>query len=336
MLDWFGKRKRAQVAQQQAAATEEVLISPDVLALLAVASPVPEREAAATVPAALEALDRRRPAETPGSRRTVPHGSLSWLLAAEAPREGGALTSAEASLLHRLDAQLVASALPSNLLPRAPAVVPQLMGLLRRELPTRTELARLVTKDVLLTAEVLRVAGSAAYGMRSVDRLEDALDRIGNTGLQQAMARVLVKPMFQAQAGGLTARAAPRVWLYAEAKSAICAELAQHAEQRFEAFLAGLMHDTGWIALLRLVDRGRLALPLPFSDALDTELDRRKDRLFGRLTAEWGLTAGLTQLAQRFAAGDLAAAGDPLAELLRQADRLCLAHLSNADPQAPQ
>jgi hypothetical protein len=278
------------------------------------------------VPAALETLQELRAA------RELPESNLAWLLGAQPPVTSAAPTTAEASLLRRLDAQLAAAELPPNLLPRAPAVVPQLLALLRREQqPARHEVARQVAKDVLLTAEVLRTARSAAHGLRPVERLEDALDRIGEDGLRQATARVLVKPVFQAPAGGVIARAAPRIWLYAEIKSTVCAELAPEPALKMDAFLAGLMHDTGWIALLRLIERAGAALPRAWSSACDAALASAKDRLFGRLTADWALSPGLTELAQAMARN---AGTGTLAPLVQQADRLCLAHLDSVDPHA--
>lgn len=305
MFDWFGKRRRE----------EEAPVAPAV--------PASPHETELTVPAPLEMLAQLREAEE------LAHSTLSWLLGAAAPQPADAADAAERKLLQRLDAMIAAPTLPPNLLPRAPAVVPQLLGLLRREQVPRFELARQVAKDVTLAAEVLREAGSAQYGTRPVEGLEDALDCIGETGLRQAMARVLVKPVFQAQTGGLAARAAPRLWRHAETKSAVCSELAADPALRFEAFLAGLMHDAGWMALLRLLDRSRLGLPQAWSTAFDAAMERRRDRLFGRITADWGLTDGLTRLSQRFAAAD-PAADDPLARLLREADSQCLVQLAAA------
>jgi HD-like signal output (HDOD) protein len=263
----------------------------------------------------------------------VSYSNLAWLLDVPTPQAHTALSPTESDLLQRLDAQLAPRTLPPNLLPRAAAVVPQLLGLLRREETPRAEVARQVAKDALLTAEVFRVARSAAYGMQKVERLEGALDRIGDAGLKQAMARVLLKPVFQAPAGGLIATISPRLWLYAEVKSALCAELTEAPEQRLAAFLAGLVHDTGWIALLRLLERTRRPFPRTFGSSFDAALAQRKDRLFGRLTADWGLTPELTALAQEMAAsGTASSAGasiSTLARALREADRLCLTHLAD-------
>lgn len=345
MFGWFNQRKRGASEQASglppdwAESVPAVVVPPGRTGASPPAAQqlpaLPDDDLAMTVPAALRDLAETMPAALDAlggsAAEAGTHSAFSWMLGAAEPVPTLELSPGEAELLRRLDALLDAPALPPNLLPRMPAVIPQLMGLLRREQTSRAELAQQVARDVLLTAEVLRVARSSTYGARPVERLEDALDRIGGFGLQSAMARVLMKPVFQAGAGGLSARAAGRLWLYAESKSMYCAELVAGEGDRFEGFLAGLMHDTGWLALLRLLDRLGLRPALPISSVLDAELDRRKDRLFGRLTADWGLTPGITALSLQLADGQAQVPGsDTLVRSLRTADRLCLAHVGGA------
>jgi len=252
------------------------------------------------------------PAPTPSA--------LAWLLQGP-PALDQPMSEAENAVLQVLDDHLAADRLPADLVPRAAGVVPQLLALMRQESPSRTVMVQQVLKDPLLTAEVLRVARSSHYGGRPVDTLDTALDRIGTIGLQTATARVLLKPVFQAQGDGLAARAAPRVWHRSEQKSMRCAELAARTGgDRFEGLLAGLLHDIGWLALLRLLDRTGLAVVWPASHALDAALDRRKDALFGRLAAGWDLGPALAALATALQQAPLASVNLPLAAALREAD----------------
>lgn len=252
--------------------------------------------------------------------------AFSWLLAAPAPVDRP-LSDEERAWVRPLDQQLLAGALPADVLPRMPSVIPQLLGLLRQEHPSRGAMVQQVQKDVLLMTEVLRIARSPFYGAQPVETLESALDRIGTSGLQSAMARLLLKPVFDAQSDGLLAQAAPRLWQHSDYKALLCSELvANEGGDRFEGYLAGLLHDAGWLALLRLMDRLALKPAWPLSLALDAALDRRKDRLFGRLTAGWDLTPGLSLLSRHLA--DPRSAPSPLLEPLRQADCAATADLS--------
>jgi hypothetical protein len=240
------------------------------------------------------------PAETPAAQPVAP-SALAWLLGTPPPADKPA-DEAERAWIAPLDRALRAASLPADLLPCMPSVLPQLLGLLRQEQPSRSAMVMQVQKDVLLTAEVLRMARSPFYGAQPVQTLAAALDRIGTSGLQSAMARLLLKPVFDAQRDGLLATAAPRLWQHSDYKALMCSELvAQAGGDRFEGYLAGLLHDSGWLALLRLLDRLHLRPPWPPSAALDHALDRRKDRLFGRLTAGWALTPGLTALSAHLA-----------------------------------
>lgn len=260
--------------------------------------------------------------------------TLSWLLDGPAPLQAPA-TTAEKQLLQALDRQIAGTPLNAGLLPRAAAVIPQLLALMRQETPQRAALAQQVLKDLSLSAEVLRVARSPFYGAQPVDTLESALDRIGIDGLDAAMARVLLKPVFQAQGDGLSARAAARLWQRAEYKSMLCADLlARDGGDRFAGFLAGLLHDTGWMALLRISDRAGLRPELPLSRAMDLALERRKDRLFGHLVADWDISPALTSLARQVQTAPMEAVATPLAKALRTADWTSTIDLSGPDADA--
>lgn len=298
MLGWIGSFRRASPPPRPAVAP---------VAVVAPASPVP------TAPAP-------GPSPSTAADGLPPPSALGWLLEGPEPLAAPP-TDAERQLLQAVDAQLAIPRLPADLLPRAAGVLPQLLALMRQEAPSRSAMVQQVLKDPLLTAEVLRVARSPYYGSRPVDTLEAALDRIGIAGLQAATARVLLKPVFQPQGEGLAVRAAPRLWLRAERKSLHCAAaMAARGGDRLEGLLAGLLHDTGWLALLRLMDRAGLGLAWPASRALDAALDRRKDRLFGRLAEPWDLGPGLGALAAALQQAPLANLSLPLAAVLREAD----------------
>lgn len=314
MLGWFSSRRSA----APAATATATAVTPQ-------AAPVAGTPAAP--PAATVAT-----VATAGSSDEPTASALSWLLDGPPPLQAPP-SALEREWLGGLDRQIAAPRLPTDLLPRAPAVIPQLMALIRKESPSRNAMVQQVTKDLLLTAEVLRLARSPYYGSQPVETLEQALDRIGTAGLNSAMSRVLLKPVFQPNGDGLAARAAPRLWQRAETKSQCCADfLAREGGDRFEGFLAGLLHDTGWLALLRLIDRGDTPPDLPVSRALDLALERRKDRLFARLVAEWDLSPALTALAQQLQTTPLPRLALPLAEALRASEQTCSIDPPSAPP----
>lgn len=301
MLGWFSSRRTA---------------APAAVTASAVAAPA---EHAAVPPSPATQSTAIQDGGAPG----VPPSTLSWLLDGPQPVQAPP-SDAERQWLSQLDRLLASPRLPADLLPRAASVIPQLLALMRQESPSRATMAQQVTKDLLLTAEVLRMARSPFYGAQPVETIDAALDRIGTAGLHSAMSKVLLKPVFQPHGGGLAARAAPRLWQRSEQKSMSCAaHMAREGGDRFEGFLAGLLHDSGWLALLRLIDRNGQAPSLPLSRVLDLSLERRKDRLFGRLVTDWDLSPALSALAQQLQSTPMPRLALPLAAALMAADQQC-------------
>jgi hypothetical protein len=248
---------------------------------------------------------------------------LAWLLHSAAPRAGG-IDAAESRAVARLDALLGAAHTPTELLPRAPAVIPQLLSLLRQGDASLPAMSQRVMQDYRLTAEVLRQAGSAAYraqGAAAAD-VEQALALLGTDGLKAVIARVVLRPLFAGQAGRLSALATARVWAHAEREAHCAAALA--AEQgldRFDGYLGGLVHGTGWIVAFRELDRLEPPLALPFSRRFVELLLPRKDLLFGKVVGSWQLSPALNALCADASQSQLAQARSPLGAVLVQAQR---------------
>ena len=135
---------------------------------------------------------------------------------------------------------------------------------------------------------------------------------------------------------GSAMRASTRLWQHSEAKARQCSGLAFEGRiDPLEAYLGGLLHNSGWAVALNGLDRdGRFATglasgPMGFSDAFAAALPDRCDRLFGRIAAGWALTPALSALADSALASDgLAGSHQPLAMLLRRADTATTALLA--------
>jgi len=278
------------------------------------------RNPAAPAPAPAHAADGS-PAAPPPDAPDPDHALLAWLLHSGLPRPEP-LDAAEAQAIAQLDALLRASRTPGDLLPRAPAVIPQLLSALRQGDASLPAMSQRVIKDLPLTAEVLRQASSAAYGQGPVTELEQALALLGTDGLKQVIARVVLRPLFDGHAGRFSGLAAARVWACAEAQARCAATLA--AEQGldpFDGYLGGLVHSTGWIAAFRVLDRLDKPPALPFSRSFAARLLPRKDALFAKVVAAWQLTPALTALCSEAGELGLAQARSPLAAVLVQAQQ---------------
>lgn len=209
---------------------------------------------------------------------------------------GGALGNAGAVLektvldeMARLAQQPFSAA---GLVPRVPAVIPQLLGSLRDETLAGAELARQVAQDVVLVAEVIREANSPYYRPATpVKTIEHALMLLGKNGLRMLLARVAFRPVIGMQSGRFARQAAPLVWTQSEQSALAASNLAGGLDANpFDAYLAGLMHNIGLIVAFRLIDRIVPAAPaavLPDTPAFCAQLLEHARALSASIAAEW-------------------------------------------------
>jgi len=252
---------------------------------------------------------------------------ITWLTG-DAPLEG-ALAPAEQGLLAYLDGITASEQARAELVPRARAIIPQLMHSLRDESQSAQALTARVARDPNLVVEVLRLANNVGYGAGTpVADLTQAIGRLGTDGLRRAIARILLKPIFDAQADPLLARTADRLWQHAEATAALCMQMAGIARvDAFDAFLAGLMYNVGWTAAFRALGRAPGGPPAAMSTAFAGALAQRRDLLFAHLVRTWSVSDSLSALGDEILAGHAAGARLPLGTLLRSADRAAFLQL---------
>lgn len=258
-------------------------------------------------PAALQpVVVSARPVEPPAA---APQAGLAQCLLHALPATGlprdprGAV-----SCLVAIDTVLREPELHERWLPRAASLVPQLMRLLRQPAVNQVELAERVARDVLLSAEVLRSASGARYAGRGPVRdLRDALDRLGRHGLDQAMARVVLRPVLSPEGDEQLAPLQALLQQHAEWQAdALAVAAAAHGVDAFDGFLAGLLHGAGWQALLRIVTQAQAwpAAPTesgaaePVAAQLAAQLAERAHRLFGMAARHWSLSPGFQAFAR--------------------------------------
>jgi HD-like signal output (HDOD) protein len=183
----------------------------------------------------------------------------------------------------------------AGLVPRVPAVIPQLLGSLRDENLSGADLARQVAQDVVLVAEVIREANSPYYRpTQPVKTIEGAVMLLGQNGLRMLLARVAFRPVIGMQSGRFARHAAPVVWTQAEQCALAASILAGGLDANaFDAYLAGLMHNIGLIVAFRVSDRvipagvAVAAAALPESPAFCASLLEQARALSSVIAAEW-------------------------------------------------
>lgn len=204
------------------------------------------------------------------------------------------------------------------LVPRVPAVIPQLLRSLREDDTGAGALARQVAQDPVLVAEVIREVNSPYYQPASpIRNLEGAVLLLGQNGLRMLLARVAFRPIISQQAGPLARLIAPPLWRQSE----LCAQAASLLAPRnkadpFEAYLAGLLHNVGLVVAFRVVEQLLPPGALPDDDAFGSRLVAAARLISARIADAWELPPPIGHAIAHL--GDAGA----LPTLLQDADRL--------------
>lgn len=271
--------------------------------------------AEATPPARLETAD-------------IEVAFMAWLVERRTDSQAP-LGAREQLALLQLDRLAAEDHLRGQLLPRAAAIVPRLLAQLRGPATALSELSQLVSRDMTLVAEVIRMANSARYRRQSdVIELDEAIRLLGFDGLRFAIAKTVLRPLMAGHSGALSTRAAPRLWQHTDGKAQLAAVLARNdGLDPFDGYLLALAHNAAWSAVLRTLDSlpADGAAPWQFSAVFAQSLSARRDRLLGVVARQWQLTDQLTDIATEVGKNGLAAKNGSA-----PVRRLCMAdHLAN-------
>lgn len=151
----------------------------------------------------------------------------------------------------------IRSRLLSARLPAMPQILLKLMERCQNEGTGMSELADLIAKDPGITSKVLGVANSSAYHRNGrALGLESALAALGTDLIRTLVINESVFQVFNSlnQANGIDLRA---FWKHSLTVAVIAKQLAANIDtvNPEEAYLAGLLHDVGRLALLSATDR---------------------------------------------------------------------------------
>jgi len=237
-----------------------------------------------------------------------------------------ALTAAEALIIDQLARLVESPQSGADLVPRVPAVIPQLLRSLRDDSVSVAELTRQLTQDVVLVAEAIREANSPYYRPATpVKTVEAAIMQLDQNGLRMLLARVAFRPIIKSASGRFAAMVAPHVWGQSEACALAASMLApQMGANPFEAYLAGLLHHVGLIVALRLVDQIYTIATLPRSDQFCAALLPRAGLLSARIAALWEFPVTVSMAIEQAGQASLPALAAPLAHVLALAKRIAM------------
>ena len=279
--------------------------------------------AAGAVPAAQPVA----PDSTPDVNPAPPAGDIPllfcrWL----AGQPGSAIApAAEQRILDALAHLLESPQSAADMVPRVPAVIPQLLRSLRDERVSGADLARQFAQDVVLVGAIIREANSPCYRpSMPIKTIEGAVMLLGQNGIRMLLAKVAFRPIISVQSGRFAHQLAPHVWRQSEACALAASLLAQamHADP-FEAYLAGLLRNVGLIVALRLIDQLDAGDTLPQSEQFCTALLAHAQALSSRIAALWEFPVTVSRAIAH--AGQSGA--PPLAQVLALAEHLAALRL---------
>ncbi|WP_342616937.1 HDOD domain-containing protein [Rhodoferax sp. GW822-FHT02A01] len=265
--------------------------------------------------------------EIPSLPEDVPD-FLPWLLDVE-PLQEIESSFQELRALEAVKKTLALPTIPQNLLPRANALVPQLIALMRESALPKRAVAERVSKDAKLTAEVMRLANSPYYrSQEEVATLMQAITLIGSTGLQTAIARVVLKPILQTTSNPKLADMEERLWEHSELVAQHAAALSPSAGlQSIEGYIAGLLYNTGWKVALRSLDQAGIALESPLSASFSIAMTEMAHQLFGLTTSEWEVTPGFTSFSVDAREFGLRRSKHPMTRVLQSAQAIAMGEI---------
>jgi len=289
--------------------------------------PPPRREPVSAIATAVEAPPKLHADRLMGGQSSTDLAFFAWLL--QRPVDSQApLGAREQRTVQHLDCLAADPDAHAHLLPRAAAVVPQLLARLRAASSSLTDLEQLVSRDITLVAEVIGMANSTYYRRgAAVVELAHAIQVLGIDGLRTTIARVVLKPLIDARGGELVARSARRLWMHTDRKAQLCAALARgDGADPLDAYVLALAHNAAWNVMLRTMDTVEGEARWRPGTAFASMLAVRRDHLLAVIATQWHLPESAARVAAEVGRHGLTAdasdqvlhlyAGDRLASLL--------------------
>lgn len=186
--------------------------------------------------------------------------------------------------------------------PACPAVLVQIVKELRSEEPNLNQMAELVSRDIALSAAMLKLANSAAYGgQRNIATPREALSLIGLRKLRLLATSLGARNSFTAETPEKKAFLV-KFWDKSDLVANACAQLSRAFKvDPDNAHLFGLFHDCGMVIMQNAVPGYSAHLSLIDSTWEHAELYENHKygmshaKLGARLAESWLLPADVCQ-----------------------------------------
>lgn len=176
-------------------------------------------------------------------------------------------------------------------LPRRPLLLPKLMSAASDEATSSRDIAAIIAQDPTLSGNLLRIANSPLYRVRRtpVESIERAVTTIGNNGMRQLIAIVLMQPVMGSGAD-VFSRLSSVLWEHT-LLSALAAVEQVDMDRAFDVHMLSLLYGLGSIVVIRIVRDAYFRHPaiVPEPAVADSLLDAWSAAVMKQLVRAWDL-----------------------------------------------
>ena len=203
----------------------------------------------------------------------------------------------EEKSLQQVEALSSQEDLPDNIIPRLPSVIPKIMLAIRDENSNAQDLADLISSDLSLVGEVIRLSNSAYYrtGVK-VESLKQAILKLGMDGIRQLVSSAAFKPILIPKHGKLSTGLSKFLWKKNQRAALAGNYLAlQTGDDRFHAYLAGLLAQAGILVIAKQIDENFDGMEIPDSIEFMNQLDRLSKKITVQIGRQWDMPGEIIQ-----------------------------------------
>ena len=202
------------------------------------------------------------------------------------------LNAHEREVLKQIDNLIESQAQSATLIPRLPGVIPKLMTYLRADDYNSKDIAKLISTDPVLVAEVLRLINSPYFRTAAPSNdLDQAVFQLGHAGLRELIMSVALKPIMKFEKTYFHQDAAENIAELSQKAAVACRCLASAANvDPFDAYVAGLLHNTGSMVVLRQLNQISKPLEVTRSKNFQYAAIKYATQLSFLIAEQWGLT----------------------------------------------
>lgn len=217
-------------------------------------------------------------------------------------------------------------------LPALPQVTQRSLEILDNPYSTARSVAEEISKDLVLTGRILRIANSAFYGFpRSIKSIHDAIIILGFDTVRSLVIAATVNVLFSQKMSGYGFKSG-ELWRHSMG-CAVCAETVARklGLDADEAFISGLMHDVGKVVMDKaMTDESKKVLELvingnyAFHEAEQKIIGYDHAEIGSKIAIKWNLPVSIVKAIEYHHKPLVLRRNPKMAAVVRFSDAACM------------